>query len=91
MLAAAEESQRKYLELTHKMVAPKPYTHIPTPYTLHSTPSRTNKFFELRNNMEAPLQAHVVRQIYVHAWLAIDPLCVHAGRDGAGACGLQGV
>ena len=41
--------------------------------------------------MEAPLQAHVVRPIYVHAWLAIDPLCVHAGRDGAGACGLQGV
>ena len=37
MLAAAEESQRKYLELTHKMVAPKPYTHIPTPYTLHPT------------------------------------------------------
>lgn len=87
MLAAAEESQRQYLELTHKMVAPKP-TH-PTPHTL--PPSRTHKFFELTHNMHAPLQAHVVRPIYVHAWLAIDPACVHAGRDGAGACGLQGV
>ena len=59
MLAAADESQRKYLELTHKMVAPQSHTLHPTPFLpLHPTPSstsRTNKYLELTRTMVAPL------------------------------------